>query len=303
MKNKKIVILLILIILLVVTSLIPMPAFAAADLSEDGSGQLRPSNDQGSSLSLDNILQGADNFIVQGQGQQDETINQDQLHSTVNFLYQLFAGVGLVVATVVGIIIGIKLMMAASSDEKAHYKHQLIAYVIGVVVIVGAIGIWQLVVAIMNNADPDEAEYTKPEPGTVTNPIIEDSSEDSETSSTAKQDNQSQQGTSTNSGTGTNGQVTTGGNSNVKEGQEKNFNDSGKAPNSGTKAGSDSNGSRVTTGGDSQVHEGQEKDFGNDGKSPNSGTAPGGGVTTGGNSSWHEAQPKNKTNTGYKPGT
>ena len=149
MKNKKIVILLILTIILVVTSLISTPAFAAADLSEDGSGQLRPSNDQGSSLSLGNILQGADNFITQGQGQQEDTINQSELHSTVNFLYQLFAGVGLVVATVVGIIIGIKLMMAASSDEKAHYKHQLIAYVIGVVVIVGAIGIWQLLCLVL----------------------------------------------------------------------------------------------------------------------------------------------------------
>ena len=59
-------------------------------------------------------------------------------------------------------------MMSASADEKAKYKHQLIAYAIGVIVIVGAIGIWKVTVQIMNQVDPDEGEYNAVTPGTIT---------------------------------------------------------------------------------------------------------------------------------------
>ena len=100
------------------------------------------------------IMDSADDFIRQGEANQSDTIDQTKMNEAVNLMFNIALAIGTFVAFVVGIIIGIKLMAAASADEKAHYKKILITYIVGCVVIFGAYGIWKLVVTTVNNVTP-----------------------------------------------------------------------------------------------------------------------------------------------------
>ena len=99
-----------------------------------------------SAISIDNIMGSADDFIKQGELTSD--IDEDQLHNTSNFLYNLFLGIGIITAVGVGIVLGIKYMVG-SVDEKAELKQVLIGYLVSCIVIFGAFGIWKLVIEIL----------------------------------------------------------------------------------------------------------------------------------------------------------
>ena len=100
----------------------------------------------GSAQSLDDMISDADSFVKQGKTQYDETALQD-FSST---MYNILLSIGVAVALIVGIIIGIKYMMG-SIEEKANYKQMLIPYLVGCVVVFGAFGIWKLVVTILES--------------------------------------------------------------------------------------------------------------------------------------------------------
>ncbi|MCI8412448.1 MAG: hypothetical protein HFJ40_08565 [Clostridia bacterium] len=95
---------------------------------------------------VDGIISSADKFIKDGEKQ--TAINEGKLKNTSNFLYNLLLGVGIIIAVIVGIILGIKYMMG-SVEEKAEYKESLFAYAVGCVVVFGAFGIWKIVVNIL----------------------------------------------------------------------------------------------------------------------------------------------------------
>lgn len=109
------------------------PVFAAGELDSIKVG------------SVSDIKSEADNFINTGEANQTNTINTDNVTSTINWLYGIGLVIGGLVAVVVGIILGIQFMMSASSEEKAKYKKALVVYVVGCVVIFGALGIWRIV--------------------------------------------------------------------------------------------------------------------------------------------------------------
>ena len=79
----------------------------------------------------------------------DETakLNGDKLESASNDIYNLLSSIGMIIAVVVGIILGITYMLVAA-EEKAKVKESLIPYVIGCIVIFGAFGIWKLLINI-----------------------------------------------------------------------------------------------------------------------------------------------------------
>ena len=54
----------------------------------------------------------------------------------------------MVVAVIIGLVIGIKFMVS-SVEEKAKIKELLLPYVVGCGVVFGAFGIWSLVVNIL----------------------------------------------------------------------------------------------------------------------------------------------------------
>lgn len=100
---------------------------------------------------VDDVFGDADEFINQGERQQNAAggINEEILGDTTNFLYNLLLAIGIVVAVIVGSILGIKYMMG-SVEEKAEYKQTLLAYVISCAVVFGAFGIWKLVVNVLS---------------------------------------------------------------------------------------------------------------------------------------------------------
>lgn len=98
---------------------------------------------------LDNVLGSADDFISTGQ-QGTVPINGGALSETSSIIYNTLLGIGMLIAIVVGIFIGIKFMVS-TIDEKAKIKETLVAYVLGCIVVFGAFGIWKIVTLILGN--------------------------------------------------------------------------------------------------------------------------------------------------------
>ena len=76
-------------------------------------------------------------------------INTTGLNNFSDTLYNTLLLIGMVIAVIIGTIIGIKFMIS-SVEEKAKLKEILIVYVIGCIVLVGAFSIWKIIVVIMN---------------------------------------------------------------------------------------------------------------------------------------------------------
>lgn len=95
---------------------------------------------------VDDVVQGAQDFLNQGR-----TVTYDGvgLKITSDFIFNLLLAIAMVVAVIVGMILGIK-FMSASVEEKAKIKESLIPFVVGCVVVFGAFGIWKLAVTILS---------------------------------------------------------------------------------------------------------------------------------------------------------
>lgn len=91
------------------------------------------------------IFSGADNFVSKGNDQ----INQTDLKETSSDLYYILLYLGIAVALIVGAVLGIQ-FLAASAEDKAKVKEQMIPYIIGCFVTFGAFAIWQIAVNILN---------------------------------------------------------------------------------------------------------------------------------------------------------
>ena len=96
--------------------------------------------------SLENMISDADNFINRG----ETTINQTTLSNFSKTMYNILLAVGVVVAVIVGAIIGLK-FMTDSIEEKVKAKELLVPYIVGCVVVFGGFAIWKLVVTILQN--------------------------------------------------------------------------------------------------------------------------------------------------------
>lgn len=97
----------------------------------------------------DDIMNDADNFLDKGKTN-GGAVDTEKLQVTSNFLYNLLLAVGIVLAVIVGMIIGIQYMLGSVS-QRADLKKALIGYVISCVVIFGAFGIWKIAMNILSN--------------------------------------------------------------------------------------------------------------------------------------------------------
>lgn len=97
-------------------------------------------------ITIDGIMSGADSFVDIGSS--STTIDQNQLHETSNFIYNILLGFCMVIAVVVGMILGIKYMIA-SSEDKAEIKETLIPYTVACAITFGAFTIWKIVINII----------------------------------------------------------------------------------------------------------------------------------------------------------
>ena len=67
-------------------------------------------------------------------------------------LYNTLLIIGIAVAVIVGIILGIQ-FITGSVEQKSKIKESLIPYFVGCAVIFGALGIWKLVITIFSSLD------------------------------------------------------------------------------------------------------------------------------------------------------
>ena len=103
--------------------------------------------------SIGDIFKKADDFVKQGQGTSTsgETLNDDTIKKMSNIIYNTLLILGIVLAVIIGMILGIK-FMTGSISEQAKAKESLIAYVAGCIVVFGAFVMWKLVVMVLQSA-------------------------------------------------------------------------------------------------------------------------------------------------------
>lgn len=95
------------------------------------------------------IVDGADSFVQDGKKGTTVTPNNDDIKDISDSIYFILLTIGIVVAVIVGGILGIQFMLA-SAEDKAKVKEALIPYVIGCIVVFGAFSIWKIVVEILS---------------------------------------------------------------------------------------------------------------------------------------------------------
>ena len=96
---------------------------------------------------IDDIISQGDGFLNEGK---ESPINDTNMKNLSNIIYNTLLAIGMVVAVIIGLILGIKFLMS-TIDEKVKIKEKLIAYFIGCIVLFGAFGIWKIIITIMEN--------------------------------------------------------------------------------------------------------------------------------------------------------
>ena len=90
---------------------------------------------------LQDIMNRAEGFVNNGENG-GNVINNDALREGSNTLYNVLLVIGIAVAFIWGIVLGIQ-FITGSLGEKADVKKNLIVYIIGCIIIFGAFGIWK----------------------------------------------------------------------------------------------------------------------------------------------------------------
>ena len=126
---------------------------AAADEADDSAMdipdiiyQYPAKNESTSAGSLDDMMGDADKFINSAG---EAAISATSLQSFSQTYYNILLTIGIVVAAIVGSILGIKFMISGA-EEKAQIKELLVPYIVGCIVVFGAFAIWKLLVTILS---------------------------------------------------------------------------------------------------------------------------------------------------------
>lgn len=96
---------------------------------------------------LQDIMNRAEGFVNNGENG-GNVINNDVLKEGSNTLYNVLLVIGIAVAFIWGIVLGIQ-FVTGSLGEKADVKKNLIVYLVGCVIIFGAFGIWRLLLQLL----------------------------------------------------------------------------------------------------------------------------------------------------------
>lgn len=96
---------------------------------------------------LQDIMNRAEGFVNNGENG-GNVINIDALKEGSNTLYNVLLVIGIAVAFIWGIVLGIQ-FVTGSLGEKADVKKNLIVYLVGCVIIFGAFGIWRLLLQLL----------------------------------------------------------------------------------------------------------------------------------------------------------
>ncbi len=97
---------------------------------------------------LGDVISGGKGFVDSSKG--DIEIDSSKLSQTSKSVYNILLMISFIVVAVVGIILGMKFMMAGV-DEKAKAKESLVIFFIGCIVVYGAFGIWKVLVTALSS--------------------------------------------------------------------------------------------------------------------------------------------------------
>lgn len=117
-------------IIIILITLISITLFPMQSLSAD---------------SLGSIISAGDSFIASSNKDLMDTTSMKGFSDT---LYNILLTLGVIVAVVFAIILGIQYVMAAAED-KAQIKEAMIPFIIGCIVVFGAFAIWKALVTIL----------------------------------------------------------------------------------------------------------------------------------------------------------
>ena len=120
---------------------------------------------------VSDIIDSGNEFIKKGkagQSQYDVDVSPEGFVEQFIEIGQLLVAIAIVTMVIVSVIMAFK-WITATPDKQAKLKGQLIGLVVAAIVIFGAVGIWNLVLGIMNNVENeidhgnpyDSAEKTK----------------------------------------------------------------------------------------------------------------------------------------------
>ncbi len=98
-----------------------------------------------SGIKVDDTIDQADKFIDAGE---KNPIDNWKLKILSSSIHGILLTAGVIVAIIIGLIIGIKFMVG-SVEEKADVKKLLVPYLVGCVVVFGSLGIWAAIVEIL----------------------------------------------------------------------------------------------------------------------------------------------------------
>lgn len=96
---------------------------------------------------VDDVVGDGDSFLSKA-NEVNTVIDETKLKDFSGDVYNLILAIGMVIAVVVGMILGIQFMIS-SVEEKAKIKEILVAYFIGCIVLFGAFTIWKIVIGIL----------------------------------------------------------------------------------------------------------------------------------------------------------
>lgn len=98
---------------------------------------------------LGSIISGANSFLSKGEREEDK-LKEESFHILSDSIYNILFVLGLFIAIIVGVILGIK-FITAGAEGKAEVKNMLITYVVGCVILFGSFTIWKIVVTMLQN--------------------------------------------------------------------------------------------------------------------------------------------------------
>ena len=94
---------------------------------------------------IDDIISGSENFV--NGANKSVLSSEEDLQEFSGLFYNILLTIGIACVVITGMVIGIKYMVG-SVEEKANYKQMLVPYLIGSFAVLGAFGIWKLILDI-----------------------------------------------------------------------------------------------------------------------------------------------------------
>lgn len=94
------------------------------------------------------VIGDGDSFIQKGSQHASGIFSTSELQDLSSTIYNVLLVVGIVIAVLLGAVLGVKFMIEGA-EGKAEVQKALVPYVIGCIVIFGAFAIWKIVVTVL----------------------------------------------------------------------------------------------------------------------------------------------------------